>query len=441
MRLGHRWVLVILLCTLISFAQQPATGKTSDPATGTVTGHVYLNDTKGPARKATVYLQPVASLQVDTPDRGRRQDNGDVKIGVQTIFDGSFSFTNVAAGVYYVIASYPGYVSPYVMLALADARSPYGEWHPLGPSQLAAKKAILQTIPQITVQPGRPVTVDVSLERGAAISGNITYDDGSPAAGLDVTLLARMLQDGKETWAEIKPLPDSPFVEVHTDDRGDYRFSGLPAGKYIVRMTLSLVYIVTQISSSSTSVTNGGGGYNPVTIYSGGTPRLKDATSFTLLLGDERTGENFRIPLSKFHTITGNIVSAHDGHTINRGRVYLNYADDRFFAGSADISQEAPTFTFNFVYEGEYILTTPMAADVDDKLLAQQPGSSSPQYDSPAIHLYGSASMPLHVDGDMDGVTISVPEPTAKEAQIFRNALQRQEQQNQSPAPKQDNPR
>ena len=44
-------------------------------------------------------------------------------------------------------------------------------------------------------------------------------------------------------------------------------------------------------------------------------------------------------------------------------------------------------------------------------------------------------SKPLHVDGDMEGVTIAVPEPTAKEAQLFEDALQRQEQQNESSTP------
>jgi hypothetical protein len=79
-----------------------------------------------------------------------------------------------------------------------------------------------------------------------------------------------------------------------------------------------------------------------------------------------------------------------------------------------------------------------MSGDVDYQLLQQQPGSSPspPQYDSHPRHLYGSASKPLHVDGDMDGVTIAVPEPSAEEAQTFKNALQQQEQQNQPPGPK-----
>ena len=71
-------------------------------------------------------------------------------------------------------------------------------------------------------------------------------------------------------------------------------------------------------------------------IYSGSTPRLKDAAVLALDLSEERAGEDLRIPLSKLHPITGNIVSAHDGHVINAGQVDLYHADDKSFAGSTD---------------------------------------------------------------------------------------------------------
>jgi hypothetical protein len=185
----------------------------------------------------------------------------------------------------------------------------------------------------------------------------------------------------------------------------------------------------------------GGGGsgtsdeWTPLKIYSGNTTRLKDAAILSLNLGEELAGEDMQFPLSKLHSVTGNIVSAHDGHVINSGQVDLYNTEDNSFAGSANLSQDDPDFTFNFIYEGEYMLMSSMSADVDYQLLPQQPGSSAfpPQYDSHVLHLYGSASKPLHVDGDMDGVTIAVPEPTAEESRVFKDALR--QQQNQSPAP------
>ena len=102
-------------------------------------------------------------------------------------------------------------------------------------------------------------------------------------------------------------------MQIKTDDRGNYRFSGLPAGKYVVRMQLTQMKVVTRNTSGgqSTSGSSDDAGYNPVTIYSGSNPNLFQAHSFDLSLGDEHTGEDFRIPISRYHTVTGTIVSAH----------------------------------------------------------------------------------------------------------------------------------
>jgi hypothetical protein len=138
--------------------------------------------------------------------------------------------------------------------------------------------------------------------------------------------------------------------------------------------------------------------------------------------------------MSKLHKVSGYLVSAHDGHVINSGQVTLFAADDNSMAGYANSTQNNPGFTLNFVFDGDYILESPASADVDYQLQPQQPGSvGPPQYDGHPTHLYGSASIPLHVSGDMDGVTIAVPEPSAKEAQVFADALRQEEEQNHSP--------
>ena len=310
MRFEHQWFIVILLGTLTSVAQQPATGKNSDAVTdkpagsSTIGGHVYLSDTKGPARRATVYLQPAASLQVYKPNvHDQGQKGGAVTIGVHTHFDGSFSFIRVPAGDYYVIASCPGYVSPYLALSLAEGHSLDANQQPLAPSHQAAREAVLKGIPRITVQSGQPATVDVTLERGATISGNISYDDGNPAAGLRVEILARMLEDGKETWAEpFLSFRDPGFTPTSTDDRGNYRISGLPAGKYIIATTFDLSESITYISSSGSSGTNSNNNrWTNLKIYSGNTTRLKDAAVLPLTLGDEYSGEDLQFPLSNPH--------------------------------------------------------------------------------------------------------------------------------------------
>ena len=109
---AYQWA-TLFLCSLTSAALQP--GKTPEgaidkpAATGSVLGRVYLDDTKAPARKATVYLQPAAALIEDSPnDPTRAQGNRVATMSLQTRFDGSFSFSHVPLGTYYVIASCPG---------------------------------------------------------------------------------------------------------------------------------------------------------------------------------------------------------------------------------------------------------------------------------------------------------------------------------------------
>jgi hypothetical protein len=444
MRIVYRCVILVFAYSLTTVAEQPPTGKTTDlatektPVTGTVTGHVYLNDTKAPARKGTVYLQPVAALLVDAPPgRGNSQDGG-TTISVEVLFDGSYSFTHVPNGSYYVIASCPGYVSPYLSISLAGARTEYSTWQPLGPTQKAEKERVLRSLPRVDVQSTLPAVIDLVVERGAAVSGTITYDDGGPAAGLEVDILARMIEDGKETWSPFDMPSDHLFHQLLTDDRGNYRISGLPARKYVVVVHLMVTNMVMYISSSSRT---GGTGSNAHTanlsIYSGGTPRLKDASPFTVEAGEERTGEDLRIPISKLHTVRGNIVSAQDGHIINGGRVLLLNADDNSLAGNSGPAEDDPDFIFYFVYDGEYILTSPMSADSDPIQIPQiQDNGEPPTYSSKPRHFYGGATKPLHVAGDMEGVTIAVPEPTAAEAQILKEALRQQEQQNQSGGPR-----
>jgi len=190
---------------------------------------------------------------------------------------------------------------------------------------------------------------------------------------------------------------------------------------------------ITYISSGSTS-SSSTNNTNELIIYSGNTPRLKNAAPLTVGLGEERTGADIRIPMSKFHKVSGYLVSAHDGHVINSGQVALFAVDDNSMAGYANSTQNNPRFTLNFVFDGDYILTSSASADVDYQLQPQQPGSvGPPQYDGHPTHLYGLASIPLHVSGDMDGVTIAVPEPTAKEAEVLADALRQQGGQTQSP--------
>jgi len=438
MRVRYQVAMVVFLCSVTGIGQQqPASGNNSNAPSGNsgvVNGRVFLGDTKAPARNAKVYLQPAASLLAyGPPGHGNEQDHG-ISISVETSFDGRYSFPHVPFGAYYVVAVDAGYISPYVKLALLTDRSSPDA--PPGPQQQAAKERVLKSLSRVDVQSSLPIDVDVVLERGGAINGTVTYDDGTPATGVQVSALIRSAEAEKESWTSVD-MTNRPWSRLMSDDRGSYRISGLPAGQYIVMASLSAMRTIDYMSSNGGGGTSSNGSNSSLNIYSGSTPRMKDAGSFSITLGEERNGEDIRIPLSKLHTISGTFVSAQDGHIVNSGGAELLNADDKSFVAVADSTENDPRFVFYFVFEGDYILSSPRSADVDyvPVSLRHFDVPVPPQYEGKPRHFYGAASKPLHVEGDMDGVTIEVPEPTAKEAQIFK-AMQEQEQQNQSGVPK-----
>jgi hypothetical protein len=210
----------------VAIAQQRQANESA--LTTTVSGRVFCADTNAPARMATVILQPADAVDAYDPDKqGGVSSRAEA---VQTLLDGSFLISHVAPGAYYVLASAPGYFSP-----LASVLRHLGEQKPSGD---AISMRIAKVVPRLMVQANLPNTLNVTLERGAAVSGTVQFDDGSPAAGVDVRLLVR----GKEGL--IDP-PLSPFEnEYHgskTDDQGAYRISGLPSGDYVVTAQLNPV--------------------------------------------------------------------------------------------------------------------------------------------------------------------------------------------------------
>lgn len=231
---------------------------------------------------ATVLLEPAAALEAITPGNEKRvASQGE---SFETLLDGSFSIRHVAPGSYYVIASQAGYAPP---VAALYAPAPHASM-----TEAEVRRKVLESLPRITVEPNLPVTVNVTIERGAAISGTVSWDDGSPAAGIRVSLLVHW----KDQWMNV---PSNPFEKwsysAETDDRGEYRMSGLPPGEYLLEGEIS-------VSKSSYFVSdNGSAGMSTASLYSlaiyaGGKTRRKDAVPFTITSGEERRGEDIQIP-------------------------------------------------------------------------------------------------------------------------------------------------
>lgn len=260
MRRSLECFVALALCAAPAFGQRAS-------GSSTVTGHVFCGDTNGPARIATVALQPAAAVDALRSEKPKQIESQSQ--AVQTLLDGSFILRNVSPGTYYVIASAPGYISPLNVLLQAEKDAPGDE---------ATKAKLAALVPRVTVQANLPASVNVTLERGGAVSGTILYDDGSPASGLRVSLLVRR----NEKWVEAPSVSMRQSVtSTTTDDRGSYRISGLPDQQYMTKVNLELSSWVYKSYAGGGTAASSDNIYS-LSIYSGNKMREKDAKPFEL---------------------------------------------------------------------------------------------------------------------------------------------------------------
>ncbi len=127
----------------------------------------------------------------------------DVVRPVLTDADGRFALARVPAGSHVVTASKAGY-----------SETRYGA----GSSGLARR---------VDIAAGATVDgVDIRLPRSAAISGRVVDDFGEPLPNATVSAERIVRIDGR--------LETRPVASAQTDDLGEYRLFGLPAGRFVI---------------------------------------------------------------------------------------------------------------------------------------------------------------------------------------------------------------
>ena len=105
------------------------------------------------------------------------------------------------------------------------------------------------------------------------------------------------------------------------------------------------------------------------------------------------------------------ITAAHDGHVVNSGSVSLLHADDKSQAASTRLTKDDNGFSFSFVPEGDYILRVTGAAAIEFEEIPNPPHSvPQTRTEEHMLHRYGETDQALHVDGEISGLTVTVPE-------------------------------
>jgi hypothetical protein len=311
---GHRHF-ASLLCTAILLVAFFAHAQGGD--TGTVMGHVYCADTQKPARFANVRLQSLDS-QIG------RFGGGFATTGS----DGSFRITGVAPGDYYADVMMPGYIQPL-----------RGMLNDMADLSQADRDRITAQLTRVSVTANQTANVQVMIYRGGTINGSVSFDDGGPAAGVAVQALILPVSAGSaQTSTSTQQATFAAFSR--TDDRGQFRLTGLTDGTYIVLAAPRSIF----------------------PIYYGNTIERSHAKKLDVHAGDEATGADIQIPVVGMHRVSGVVTSQQDGHPLARASVQLRLSSGDNGTISAMTASDG-SFTFNAVPDGQFTLLVLNAYD------------------------------------------------------------------------------
>jgi hypothetical protein len=195
-------VLPISLVLICLAAQQPRDVRPA-PKVGTATlaGNVVTDDDGKPIRRVTIVVMGTDDPQVRF---------------TMTDESGRFAMPALPAGRYLISASKP---------PLVDVV--YGARLPGRPGTSIVLK-----------EGDRRDDLQIKMVRGGAITGTITDELGQPAVGVYVDLAQSRSRTGDRMMLDLVSMVSTMLIPRQTtDDRGVYRFSGLPPGDYIVSAT------------------------------------------------------------------------------------------------------------------------------------------------------------------------------------------------------------
>ena len=191
---------VVLGITTPSPAQVPATPPPA--STGVVRGHITAADTGKPLVRVRVSLTPVT----DGLTQGYQPP-----VTASSSASGQFEILNVAPGLYRVAAARAGYLTL--------------QW---------GQHRVRESGQTVEVKSGQTIDrVDIALPKGAVLAGRITDELGQAYPGVRVEALDLRYFQGSTHRVPF------PADVATTDDRGQFRMSGLQPGSYYVTASSS----------------------------------------------------------------------------------------------------------------------------------------------------------------------------------------------------------
>ena len=260
-------ILISLLILCGSVIRNQETSKGTEKPDGLISGRVTFNGQPMPG--VTVVLQSTAS-------------NAPTQVLPQAVADeeGRFRLTGILAGHYYLSALSPG---------LVVLNGPQSHW--------PGKEVVLTDGEKIE-------GLDLLLTRGGVISGQILDSKRRPLIRERV-ILTQIGEHGEKR--PVLSSTASSFMYL-TDDRGEYRLFGLPAGRYIVSVGTT--------GEISTAVSTVNKTYYPRTFYNNVTEESQ-ASIIEVTPGSEQNKVDIVVmPPAKAQSVLVRIVDGATGHRV-----------------------------------------------------------------------------------------------------------------------------
>jgi hypothetical protein len=313
----HMRYILPLLLVLINFSAQGlsqdsdgleiAAPPTPAPASTTLRARVYYESNGRPVRRTSVVLMG--------REGGPREASG------LTDGNGYLTIKNVRAGKYFAIVNAPGAISA---LAYADVRRSRNE---------DSLNELFASHPSFTIDGVSDVQIEIPVKIGGAIGGRVTYADGSPAIGVKVEVLRKVGEELMPTISNLSVLVNAMAGGAGTfmtDDRGVYRFAGLPPGEYVVKATESAKH-----AERSSGPDFGfdsvifGGSSSMINVFFHNALDEKDAEAIKVAMGQELVEINLTIPDRSLHAVEGKLVAAKDKFPIRNARLTIARVGDQ----------------------------------------------------------------------------------------------------------------
>jgi hypothetical protein len=267
--------------------------------TGSITGKVVSSTDVAPLGRARIVLtSPALPESRVTLSRA----------------DGRYEFTRLPAGSYFLSASHTGY-----------ATQAYGERRGTpAPVALADGQAL--------------TSLDFPLPPAGVIAGRILDEDDRPFAGATVDALVPRIEQGQPTLAAV--------ATTESDDRGEFRLTGLPAGPYYV----------SAFDPAYAHVGDDTGPLHYSATYYPGVAASDRATAVPVTPGVEPPpgGISFVLKMVRPARVSGRITAPNQARLAS-GTVIMTHAASALTVPSQD-SMILPdgTFTFSNVLPGRY---------------------------------------------------------------------------------------